>query len=91
MSFSESDWYVLTAAVARCVRENKPCMMVRTDTLFAIGAEGLIDSGDLAAYEQYEPAVQHTHTSMVDVPSLNAVLGKVARPSSDATDAGEEE
>lgn len=91
MSFSESDWYVLTAAVARCVRENKPCMMVRTDTLFAVGAEGLIESGDLAAYEQYEPEVQHTHTSMVDVPSLNSVLSKVAKPSSDVAEAEDEE
>lgn len=91
MSFSESDWYVLSAAVARCVREAKPCMMVRTETLFDIGAEGLIDSGDRAAYEQFEPAVRHTHTSMVDVQSLNALLTKVAKPVSDAPEAEDEE
>jgi hypothetical protein len=79
--FLESDYYVLVAAVARNLREARPFMMVRTETLFEIGAGDLVTSGDKAAYEQFEASVRHTHTSMVEVAALNQVLTSVPQPS----------
>lgn len=86
---SESDYYVLNAAVARNLREARPYMMVRTETLYEIGAEGLVNSGDKAAYEQFEPSVRHQHTSMVEVAALNQVLTSVPQPVSDGGDEDE--